>query len=433
MSGGLCCDAMTEQPTSRTPPSPTDAPETDSRWRTSLLVPVVIIAIVIGLIGGIILVAQQEGREGEAALGGTGVVPGPLPVTVPYREVAGHVVIDVSLGGSEPMPMVLDSGGPTIVSAEVAEVFGGGRVGTVTAGSADGQVVTSDVVELPAVAIGGARFEGVGAVVGAIEPGNPLYCISQHGLIGASLMQAATWQIDPAAQTVTIASSIDGLEHVDGVQRFEFRRASAISPSPLVALSAGEGTLNTLVDTGAVDWLAFNPLELEDIGVALALDAPSIASRDRATMRWGWADLSGAGGSTSLPVASSMTVPRGQGTAGTDYLSRFVVTIDWEDEVLYLDPIAPLSPPPPASATLGWADGYVVRSYVVGLPGNAGLELGAPVTAIDGVDVTRARFADFCARLVAGAAATEMKVGGETPVTVEVSPVEGFYDSRAPG
>ncbi len=94
----------------------TESPGDDEgRWRNSLAVPAVIIAVAVGLIVAIIVLAQQDQGSGRAALIGTTVDQTTLPVTVPYREVAGYIVLDVTLGqGSRTVPMILDTGAPMI-------------------------------------------------------------------------------------------------------------------------------------------------------------------------------------------------------------------------------------------------------------------------------------------------------------------------------
>ncbi|MEA2025777.1 MAG: hypothetical protein U9O18_03720, partial [Chloroflexota bacterium] len=343
-------------------------------------------------------------------------------------------------GGSRTAPMILDTGAPTIVSGEIAEVFAGDVAGTIATTSVDGQVFTSDVVPLPQLAIGDAIFSHVGAVVGEIKPGNPFYCISEAGFIGASLMQTAVWQIDPGSDpssgSLTIAESVDGLDHVDGAIRLDFARASDVSPSPLIKLPTGAGALTLLLDTGSDGWLAVHPDDLADAGVALPDDAPSMSVLGRGTagpfttrLEWSAVDVGLGDEVMRLPLAASAALPPGQGIAGVDFLSRFVVTVDWPGDAVYLDPIAEVAPSIPASASLSWDNGYVVGSYAEGLSANDGLELGADVTAIDGIDVTRAPFDDFCTRLTAEDAATyEMTVAGDVPTTVEVTRVEDFLE-----
>ena len=95
---------------------------------------------------------------------------------------------------------------------------------------------------------------------------------------------------------------------------------------------------------------------------------------------------------------------------------------------MYLQPLdeAP-TPAVPASASVAWDAGMVVGSRVLGQPDAEVLQLGTPVTAIDGRDTTRAPFDDFCQLLLEPPDRYEMTVAGEVPATVEVAQVEGFY------
>jgi predicted aspartyl protease len=408
------------------------------RWRTSLLVPAIIIAVTVGIIIGIVLISQQEQGDGRSALVEASVDTSDLPVTVPYRDVAGYIVLDVTLGdGSRTVPMILDSGAPTIISEALAEVFAGGEAGSIATTSADGQVISSSVVTLPTVSIGGVSFRDVGAVVGAIEPGNPFSCITDAGFIGTSLLQAAVWQIDPVAGEITIAASADGLEHIDGAERIEFIRASEVSASPVIEARAGTQVLSLLVDTGSDGWITVNPRDIND--EQLPADAPSrsvlVSGANGSfltSVRWTKSELDLGGGPATLPVATADVLPERQGNIGTDYLAGHVVTIDWTEDVVYLDPIADEhAPTPPMSASLGWNDGYVLGAFVEGLPGADVLTLGAPVVAIDGRDVSDVPFDDFCSHLTGPRTGFEMTVDAEVPTTLQVAEVADFYEPLA--
>ncbi len=69
----------------------------------------------------------------------------------------------------------------------------------------DGQVVSSPVVPLRRLRVGPAEFRDVGAVETVIDRTDPLWCLADAGLIGASLMREAVWQLDYGAQRLTIA------------------------------------------------------------------------------------------------------------------------------------------------------------------------------------------------------------------------------------
>lgn len=422
---------MNEQPRAHAAEPPGD----DPLW-SSPLVPAGIVAIAVLAVIGLVFVSQREQDAGASALRAASVDPAALPVTVPYRDVAGAIVIDVGLGEDGPtVPMLLDTGAPTIVAGHIADLHAGEPVGTIAVTTPDGQVLSSDVVTLRQLRIGEAVFREVGAVVAAIEPGNPFYCLSQAGFVGASLMQTAVWQIDPLARTLTIAASSDGLGHVDGVPALDMTPASSVSPSPLIELPAGGGELTVLLDSGSDGWLAINPGDLAAIGVELAADAPSqrvlgttAGGPFTAQVRWAAAELGLAGRAEPVPIATSDVLPAGQGIAGTDLLSRFVVTVDWLARRVWLDPIAPLEPSTPPAATVAWDDGFVVGSHVDGGPASGALRLGTAVTAIDGEDVTGATFGDFCGRLLDGPASSTLTLGDRAATVVDARPREDFFE-----
>jgi predicted aspartyl protease len=415
-------------------------PREGGRWQTSRLVPVAIVGLAIVLIGAIIVGARSELDQGGSALVRASVDATTLPVTVPYREVAGAIVIDVTFGeGSRTVPMILDTGAPTIITEDLAAVFALEPVGTLATTSVDGQVATSSIVPLPVLHVGGARFSDVGAVVRAIEPGDPFSCISDAGFIGSSLLRTAVWRIDPQKSEVTIAASLDQLPELDSSIRLGFEPSSSISPSPVVDLETGDGSLAFMVDTGSDGWIAANPDDLERAAIVVGDRAPtrsvlgSSATGQFATqIRWASANVDFGAGTAAMPLATSDALPPGQGDIGTDFLSHFILTIDWTDDTIYLEPIDPGSGPSiPMSVALGWDDGFMVGSYVDGLAEGAGLQLGAPVAAVDGRDVTSAPFDEFCAYLRARPEIQQIVVAGDALRTVDVEPVRDFYEPLA--
>jgi predicted aspartyl protease len=432
-------------PSTQTPGQDADANADSGRWRASLIVPFAIIGLTVVIIGAIIIAARGEQGRGEAVLAGGSVDDGTLPVTVPYRDIAGAIVIDVALSDeSATVPMILDTGAPTIVSEAIAEVLVADSVGTVTTTSIDGQVSTNPVVSLPAIRIGSARFEDIGAVVGAIEPGNPSYCLSQSGFLGTSLMRHAVWRLDPRSHELTIAASVEQLPGLGSAVRIDLARASTTSPSPIVEVAVGGGAQMFLLDTGSDGWIASNPDDVESSGVTIDPDPPTRSvlaygsgTPFEARVRWTSAAMVFGSAEMELPIATSEVLPPGQGNIGTDFLEHFVVTIDWPNDAIYLEPVdTDPRPSIPASATLGWDDGFVLGSLVEAqsAPRTAGdgvvisaPRLGDPVAAIDGRDATDASFAEFCSRMRDRREPRQMTIAADMPLTVEVGPVNDFY------
>jgi predicted aspartyl protease len=405
-----------------------------SRHRRARLLVAVLIASAI-LVGASALVSLTSRADPAAeALAGSSVDSSTLPVTVPYREVAGSLVIDVRLAEGGPMvPMLLDTGAPTTLTRASVEAVDARPAGSIDVVSIDGQRVGSDVVVLPGIGIGQATFRGVGAAVRELSPGDPAACFTRAGSIGASLMRDAVWQLDPAARRLTIAASTDGLDHVDGATALAFMVDTPASPSPIIELDAGEGRLRLVLDSGTEGWLAVHPDDLAAAGIPISADAPvqhlrsiGAAGPFETELRWTAADLALPGAAGPTPVAAAAILEPGLGIAGLDLLSRFVVTIDWPARRLYLEPVARLAPTPPAAVSLGWDDGYVVGSFVQreGLP--AGLQPGLPVTAIQGISTAGATRDAFCALVTGDDKPAAVSVEGvDDPVAVR--PLPGFF------
>ena len=106
------------------------------------------------------------------------------------------------------------------------------------------------VVSLPGVAIAGLRFCNVGAVVDWVAPPDTLACLSTSGLLGASLLQAAIWQIDFETQQITVTDSLSGLRGLQDAIKLPFKRSDAAgSPRIIVGVSNADN-VSLLIDLG---------------------------------------------------------------------------------------------------------------------------------------------------------------------------------------
>ena len=403
--------------------------------------------VVAGLAGiAVVSVAAYAGEEQDeslAALEATSVDASTLPQTLPFRFVAGHLLMDaLPEGSTEPIDFILDSGAPTTYSDRTADAHGGEAVGQVREQAIDGSVLDVPVISIETLAIGDAVFKDVAGSQNWVAPDNPLSCLSDNGLIGANLMKNAVWQIDYANEEVTIASSADGLDHIDDAIALEFTFTSIASPSPLVRFGAGDGELVFLLDTGSDGGLSVNPADLEAIGMTVDPDGPAadvlgagIAGTFETALTYAGVDLDiGGTAAEAYPVATLPTLAEGQGNIGNEFLDDFVVTIDWPNETLYLDPVTGdgsiPTPAVPAQATLSWDGedivvGSLARESAVA---QSGLTLGSVVENVDGVDYGEASRDDFCA-LFTGETPARFAVTTADGESYEVGPADGFYDS----
>ncbi len=417
--------------------------ETKPSHRTrNIIIGVIAVAalVVVSLFGFTLLQSGDDQEAGFAALEGTSVDESTLPVTVPFDFVAGHIVVEATLDDSgEPVALIVDSGAPTILSDELADQFGGEVAGHLNTAAIDGTVVKEEIVPVAELHIGDATFTDVGSIKGFLEPDNPLSCISSNGLIGASLMKEAVWQIDYGTKQITIAPSVDGLDHIEDAIALGFVSPTASSPSPQLPLLAGEGTIDFLIDTGSDGSLTVNPADLAGIGIevdpsgpAYRTEAAGSAGSYDARLLYASVDL-GLGNQQldGFPVATIESLQAGQGNIGNAFMSNYVVTIDWPQGNIYFDPVSddPRPPAPPA-ATIGWdGERITVGGVVEGSDvAEAGLAIGQFVSSIDGQDVSAATRDDFCELYVAERRDDGFELTTDDGQTYQVGPVEDFYD-----
>lgn len=422
---------------------------TRARQSRSVAVSVVRLGLTLALLLSLSIVAlmRQLPPGADRALAGTAVDRATLPATVPFRWSGGLPVVDARLGMTgDTLGFLFDTGAPVVYADAIAARFGGAVTGSTPTRSVDGTVEEAAVVRVAALALGDAEFRDVGGIVGWVHDEDPLACVTTNGVLGANLMEGAVWRIDYGARHIGVLPSTDGLDLGEAIA-LRFEVFSEASPSPVVRLGVGGGELRFLLDTGADAGLVVHPSDLEAVGIEVAADAPSMAriaagARGVFAADVRYADLEltfdGAADRLAYPVAASDAIAAGVGIMGNTFLREFVVTIDWPERKVYLQPVAAdrsVRPPPdPRSATTMWRDGQlIVRSLVRAGPAEAdGLELGDALAAVDGRPVIAPSFGTFCEGLDPSGSGWEPMPGSVLTTadgrqhTVEV--VRGFYD-----
>ena len=361
-----------------------------------------------------------------------------LPVTIPFREVQEHVIVDVDFGDGVALPFMLDTGAPTYVTPKLAAAYGGDVI-VESGGLAGGNVITwSPLMRMSDLTIGGKLpvAEPTGEIGWSSE--GAFYCVTPNGLIGAPLMRNAVWQIDYNLQEITIAAVIGQLDHIDGAIAVPFTiKENTISPTPRVQLGIGNDTLEFVVDTGGGIPLTINTADLASVGIELPEDAPTSAAL-----------AGGAAGSFEMQLAAStilirfgdtelmvpVTVgdgmaPGANGNIGHTFLKNFVVTFDWSTQNIYLDPLfegntLPALPDPSGAGIGLQGDQLLVTSLPKGgAADQAGLTLGETVSKVNGKDVSGITQDEFC-ELQESILSTITTASGKT---YDISPIEGFF------
>lgn len=354
--------------------------------------------------------------------------PTTLPVTIPFTDRANHVIVEAGFGSDKTYPMMFDTGAASTVSADLVKEYGFPSLGQQTADAGGGQI-TSDIVGIDKVTLGDLSVNMVLGTSPWVDSKNALSCITEAGLIGPSAMTNAVWQLDYQAKTVTVTESTDGINHVQGAIAIPFNMDKG---TPVINVNVGSGQVPFLVDTGSSFGMVAGPKELQAVGVQPPADAPVQKQR-----------LVGAAGSTDqtvpfvtttvglgdktidYPIAVQDIIPN-VGNMGNAFLSQYVVTFDFPNKTMYLDPVSAdgaVANPPVAGVSLGW-DGTnaIVGSLAVGGKADkAGLKLGDVVTDADGSAITTRD--EFCTALIKPALKSITTSAG----TFDAAPVADFF------
>ncbi|MBV8683484.1 MAG: aspartyl protease family protein [Caulobacteraceae bacterium] len=323
---------------------------------------------------------------------------GSSSVTLPFRLLNNHIYVEAKVDGQGPFTFIVDTGGHTLISPALVKRLGLKSVGEFQTNGAGEGHETSGFVEVPDIALGALHLrDQVGFATNVYDPS--IEGIPVDGMVGFELIRRFATRIDYGARTITFTDPA------------KFRPMDAGDPIPFVFydhLPQVRGFIDDLparfdIDTGS----------RSEIDVT----SPFVAAHDlRArftpgvTAVTGW----GVGGKVTsyvarlpsltlgdrtiaLPVADLDSAKGGSfsdsnmdGNIGGGVLQRFVVTLDYAHQTLWLKPLAT----PPANAGTfdrsgmwinAGPDGYVVVDITPGGPAaQAGLAVGDVIASIDG-------------------------------------------------
>jgi predicted aspartyl protease len=350
-------------------------------------------------------------------------------------------VVEVAVGDGKPLPFMFDTGAGTTMTQGLAAAYGGKVIVEALTAAGGGILAWSPLREYPKLTVGGTLT--ITKATGG-EPWNApgaLHCVSPNGLLGASAMSNAVWQINYETKKITTAAAVAQLDHIKGAIEVPFVRGTGLSPTPHLQLGVGNGKLDFLVDTGGGIPLSINKADLAKVGVEIPKDAPTA---DNLAFGAGGAfaslmtfiELPIKLGDTELVVSAAVgegTAPGANGNIGHAFLESFVVTIDYTTDIMYLEPLFEGSRAPqlnpPSSAGVMWANGKLIVSAVAkgGPADEAGLTVGKVVTKVDGKSVGGITIEDYCATIFG---ARHETVTTEDGKTYDASPVEGFYTRK---
>lgn len=391
--------------------------------------------------------AKNAAPTAQALLSGATTAGRSFNVTTAFHLTQNTIQVDTVLDSSATRStFILDSGAPMTIAASLVQALNLTPLASIQLAGPEGGHSEVPVVRIPEITIAGLAFQDVGAVVDWVQPPDALACLSTAGLMGASLLQAAIWQIDFNRQQIMMTDSLSSLGTMEGAIRIPFTRSDAAG-SPRIAVGvSGIDNVSLLVDLGFNGSIAIPTSLLERAGDRVADTAPTEIGQASSTvfghtasevhiaelreLRLGKLRLS------DFPVITGPSVSDFH--VGIDFLRHFRVTLDWQNDALYLEPREPISSLYEDFATYGFAPqlhegGLIVGAlWQGGAAQQAGLSLGDRIVEVDGRDTTAPSFESVCELLndvafygakTAPISVTRLRDGVEETVIVARTPL----------
>ena len=357
---------------------------------------------------GLANAAEAEGSADSRIISGTESV-------VPVSVEAGEVIVDVSINGRGPFPLMFDTGAVDAVTPETAAALGLKVEGTGTARDSGGDSVSIAFTRVATVRLGDAEMTDQSFAVLSL----PRYLTDRGnrraiaGFIGYELLTRFAVRLDYDDRTLTLRPERDFRYEGKGVRvSLTFNAKTPVVPA------AADGIAGRFaVDTGSTGALTLRRAFVEDHGLAArhpsALRIKSIGAAgpfETILMRLDRFDIAESRidrPATRFPSIGTQGLPFTEvdGSIGYEILRQFVITFDYARSELWFERSRAFG----TRTGQGGAGFQAVRMEGAGfgvttvLPDTAaavaGLQVGDLITAIDGLSTVSMTQGEFVERM----------------------------------
>jgi hypothetical protein len=130
-------------------------------------------------------------------------LPPQRKLTLPFRLLNNHIIVDVRVDGRGPFPFLVDTGGHDIVTPATVRALGLGSQGDVPAGGSGEQSTTSGYVHVKRIDAGGAVLTDQTVVTLDFSP-LAVEGLQLGGMLGLEFLERFVVEFDYGARTMTI-------------------------------------------------------------------------------------------------------------------------------------------------------------------------------------------------------------------------------------
>jgi predicted aspartyl protease len=336
--------------------------------------------------------------------------------TLPFELIDGHIIVPVSVNGSEPLRFVLDSGASATVILESSSTkslpLNMGAAMTVS-GVGTGEDPQAYIIEDTNLTVGSVHLQGLSVVylpLDSVPFFDNLDEVYFDGVIGAPFFKRLLVEIDYDQQKIvfsepdTLQTRLDASG--DAWQALPLQIISGL-PYLTTQISTQHDVITTvklLVDTGYRGPISLTPEshdEIDEPAKFFVLVSQGISGE--VVSHVGLSQFLLMGDSTLHAVPVSYAITGGEndddsnGLIGSDVLGKFNLIFDYSGEQVFIAPnqhfLVPIIADRSGLLVRIHRLGAVVKSIAAGSSANQiGLQPGDIITHIDDLQVTRANF-----------------------------------------
>lgn len=335
----------------------------------------------------------------KIALADFAIADGATETVLPFRLINNHVYAQAWVNGAGPFFFLFDTGGMNLVTPATAKAIGLNPQGRLDAHGAGEGVMDVGFAKVAELKLAQANITDQVFLVLALDAFSDVDGIDEKGMVGYETFRRFVTRIDYGARTVTLIDP----KHFDprgaGTPiHFDFG-----NHDPEVA-GAFEGIPGRFrVDTGSRSEVTLNKpfsdrnaLRAKHPKGVDAMDGWGVGGATRAyvvrgaSLTLGPVEVKGVVASLSTQTKGAFAGDDYQGSIGGGFLKRFVVTFDYDHQIIYLKPLAQPGPDAGTYDRAGmWfnvaGDGFkVVDVTPTGPAEGAGFKVGDQIIAIDG-------------------------------------------------
>ncbi len=342
------------------------------------------------------------------------IAGGAAQTQIPIQILNNHLYGEAKVNGKGPYVFIFDTGGAAIVTPPVAKNLGLKMEGTLPLTGAGEGVMEGGFTHVDQLDIGGATVKNQLFVVMPLDSLSTVEGIPMPGMVGYEVFRRFVTRVDYGAKTITLIDP----KHFDPSQagtpvKFVFNEHIPEVTGTFEGLPAKFD-----IDTGSRSELTLTKPFAEQNGLRAkhpkgvdAVDGWGVGGPSRGYITRG-ASMTLGSVEVDNVVTSFATQSKGafsgndySGNVGGGILKRFVVTFDYNNQIMYLKPLAgPVADTGTFDRAGLWFNqspkGFDVVSITPGGPADAAtLAIGDVIIAVDGVSTKNIHIYELRERL----------------------------------